>query len=382
MPINQSIFIQASVGHLGRNQPQDVKTIQQRLNELMPPSRKKLTVDGKCGPLTVACIKEFQKEVRGTTSPDGRVDPNKGTLAALNDPASASKWAKMSFGSPAVPSTPGAGPGGTMPHEEAMRTKFKEAGRDPEFDLFRRAFVDGSIPSMKIFLGTIGRSEDALKLAKAYLAMRSMGLTFEECREVFRAITGFRKAKAALELFDDLAKPASKFGKLLGFTGKVAGKAGLLVAVIEIADKMADGDYLFGATEAYKIVMGKAIPWAAMIEGLQSLVEAVAPDSWKASGVFKVMRACDPIGLGATAVDAVTTLALGAIDMVVKGKMDVDAMLPRLIRLVSRMKQGPTKVFAEMGEDLGDAMYEISQWKKSDFTYAISVFPKWIASGL
>lgn len=268
-----------------------------------------------------------------------------------------------------------------MPYEDAMRTKFKEAGRDPEFDMFRRAFVDGAIPAMKTFLGTIGRTEDAVKLAQAYLAMRRMGLTFEECREVFRAITGFRKAKAALELFDDLAKPTSKFGKLLGFTGKVAGKAGLLIAVIEIADKMADGDYLFGATEAYKIVMGKAVPWAAMIEGLQSLVEAVAPDSWKASGVFKVMRACDPIGLGATAVDAVTTLALGAIDMVVKGKMDVDAMMPRLIRLVSRMKQGPTKVFAEMGEDLGDAMYEISQWKKSDFTYAISVFPKWIASG-
>lgn len=377
MPINQSIFITQPVGYLGKNLPQDVKSIQQRLNELMPASRKKLTVDGKCGPLTVACIREFQKEVCGTAGPDGRVDPNKGTLAALNDPNSASKWAKMSFGAPAAPGAAG----GSMPHEEQMRAKFREAGREPEFDMFRRAFVDGSIPAMKNFLGAIGRAEDATKLASAFLALRRFGLTFEECREVMRAVTGMRKAKAAIELFDDLAKPTGKFTKFLGFTGKVAGRAGLLIAMIEIADKMADGDYLYGATEAYKIVMGKAVPWAAMIEGLQSLVEGIAPDSWKAKGVFKVMRACDPIGLGATAVDAVTTLALGAIDMVVKGKMDVDAMMPRLERLVSRMKQGPTKVFAEIGEDLGDAMFEISQWKRDDFTYAISVFPKWIASG-
>jgi len=376
MPITQSIFISQSVGQLGRNLPQDVKAIQQRLNELMPLSRVKLSVDGKCGPLSIACIKEFQKEVRGTRNPDGRVDPNKATLAALNDPASASKWAKMSIGAPAVPTVPG----GRMPHEDMMRAKFREAGREAEFDMFRRAFVDGSIPAMKNFLGAIGRSEDATKLVSAFLAMRKFGLTFEESREVMRAITGLRKQKAALDLFDDLAKPTGKFTKMLGFTGKVAGKAGLLIAMIEIADKMADGDYFYGATEAYKMVMGKAVPWAAMIEGLQSLVEGLAPDSWKSKGVFKVMRACDPIGLGAVAVDAVTTLALGAIDMVVKGKLDVDAMLPRLIRLVSRMKQGPTKVFAEIGEDLGDAMYEISKWKKDDFRYAISVFPKWIAS--
>lgn len=378
MSINQTIFITQSVGQLGRNASQDVKAIQQRLNELMPPSRKKLTVDGKCGPLSISCIKDFQKEVLGTRNPDGRVDPNKGTLAAMNDPASASKWAKMSFGAPAA-GTPAA-PAGGMPHEDMMRAKFREAGREAEFDMFRRAFVDGSIPAMKNFLGAIGRSEDAAKLVSAFLAMRKFGLTFEESREVMRAITGLRKQKAALELFDDLAKPTGKFTKLLGFSGKVAGKAGLLIAVIEVADKMADGDYLYGATEAYKMVMGKAVPWAAMIEGLQSLVEGLAPDSWKAKGVFKVMRACDPIGLGAVAVDAVTTIALGAVDMVVKGKMDVDAMLPRLTRLVSRMKQGPTKVFGEMGEDLGDALSEISLWKRDDFTYAISVFPKWIAS--
>lgn len=377
MAITQSILITQSVGNLGRNTTTDVKTIQTRLNELMPPHGKKLVVDGKCGPLTIGCIRDFQREVCGSRNPDGRVDPNKQTIAALNDPASASKWAKMSIGAPA---TPGAS-GGGMPHEAVIQTKFKEAGRAAEFDLFRRAVVDGSFGPMKAFLGSIGRTEDAAKLASAFLTLRKWGLTFEESREVMRAATGLRKQRAALELFDEISKPASKFGSLLGFAGKVGGRAGLLITIIEVADKFADGDYLYGTTEVYKAVMGKRVPWAAMIEGLQSLVEALAPGSVKTKGVFKVLRACDPIGLGAVAVDAITSLALGAVDMVAKGKMDVDAMMPRLERLAKRMKEGPTKVFAELGEDLGDAMYEISQWKRDDFTYAISVFPKWIASG-
>jgi len=377
MAITQTISITQSVGHLGRNLPPDVKAVQTQLNDLMPGTRKKLATDGKCGPLTVGCIKEFQKEVLGKQVPDGRVDPGKGTMAALNDPNSASKWAKMSF----APAPAAGGAGGDVPHEAAMRTKFQQAGRDNEFDQFRRALVDGSFGPMKNFLGSLGRAEDAAKIAACFVALRKWGLTFEEVREVMRAITGLRKQKAALDLFDDLAKPTGKFTKMLGFTGKIAGRAGLVITLIEVADKFADGDYLYGATEIYKMTMGKAVPWAAMLEGVQSLVEGLAPDSWKTKGVFKVLRACDPIGLGGVAVDAVTSLALGAIDMVVKGKMDVDVMIPRLTRLVDRMKQGPTKVFAEMGENLADAMYEISLWKRDDFSYAVSVFPKWIASG-
>jgi hypothetical protein len=376
MAIAQSIYISQSVGNLGRNAPQDVKTIQNRLNELMPAQAKKLVVDGKCGPLTIACIRDFQREVCGSRNADGRVDPNKSTLAALNDPASAGRWAKMSIGTPALPGTAGGG----VPHESALETKFRQSGRAGEFELFRRAIVDGSFGPMKAFLGSIGRADDAAKLAAAFITLRNWGLTFEEIREVMRAAVGIRKQAAALELFDEISKPASKFGSLVGFAGKIGGRGGLLITIIEVADKFADGDYLYGTTEVYKAVMGKRVPWAAMIEGLQSLVEALAPGSVKNKGVFKVLRACDPIGLGAVAVDAITSLALGAVDMVVKGKMDVDAMMPRLERLAKRMKEGPTKVFAELGEDLGDAMYEISQWKRDDFTYAISVFPKWIAS--
>lgn len=382
MAIMQTIFITKSVGAVGANLTPDVTAVQRQLNGQMPAQRSKLSVDGRCGPLTIACIKEFQKEVMGTRAPDGRVDPGKGTLAALNDPNSASKWAKMSFsGAPAAGAGTGTpGTGTSIPHEAAMEAKFRDAGKSSEWNEFRRALVDGSIPEMKKFLGGIGRAEDAQKLATAVLTLRKWGLSFEEIRHVMRAATGMRKQMAALELFEEISKPAGKFAKLAGFTAGVAGKAGLIVMVVEVADKFADGDYLYGAAELYKMFMGKAVPWAAVVEGVQSLVEAILPDSAKNSAVFKIIRACDPIGLGAAAVDAVTSLALGAIDMVLNRKMGIDALMPRLERLNTRLKQGPTKFFADMGENLGDALSELSQWRRDDWSYAASTVPGWIAS--
>ena len=94
MSINQTIFIQQSVGKQGVNHALDVKTVQAQLNAQAPATRTKLVVDGKCGAKTIAAISDFQKVVLGLIQPDGRVDPNGRTLRALNDPASEAKWAK------------------------------------------------------------------------------------------------------------------------------------------------------------------------------------------------------------------------------------------------------------------------------------------------
>ena len=87
---------------------------------------------------------------------------------------------------------------------------------------------------------------------------------------------------------------------------------------------------------------------------------------------FKVIRAIDPVGLGAAAVDSAGTLIQSAVDMVSKGKMDAGVMMPRLNRLVGRLKQGPTRIFAEMGENLGDALYEISKMTSDDWSTVAS----------
>lgn len=352
MPIYTSIGIRGSVGKGGQNLTTDVWVVQERLNDLMGPSRVELEVDGKSGSLTRGKIYDFQKTVVGLMHPDSRVDVNGKTIRALNDPGSELKWRRMSVSRPAKER----GDPGTIPYLADMERAFEEAGKPWEFKDYRRFFVDDTVPIIKIFVGTIGRSEDALTLVRVFMTMRRWGLTANEASVVFKAAIGLRNQRAALKLMAEMGDPVSRFGKVFEQIGKRAGFVGHLVTIIEIVDKFEQGDYLYGLSELYKHFMGKAIPWAAMIEGLQSLVEAILPKSTKNTMVFKLVRACDPIGLGATAVDAMSTIVLGAVDLIMKGKMDN----ARLNRLVDRMKQGPTTMFAEIGEDLGDAVFELT----------------------
>lgn len=74
--------ISASVGHGGRNVPDDVRQVQSLLVEAgaAPP----LTVDGLCGEQTVRAIRWFQEHVVRMASPDGRIDPAGPTWTALS----------------------------------------------------------------------------------------------------------------------------------------------------------------------------------------------------------------------------------------------------------------------------------------------------------
>lgn len=77
--------ISASVGAGGANRTRDVQIVQQLLNDV-PPERggpePPLVVDGIAGPLTRGAISKFQRARLGFS--DGRVDPDRQTLAALN----------------------------------------------------------------------------------------------------------------------------------------------------------------------------------------------------------------------------------------------------------------------------------------------------------
>jgi hypothetical protein len=79
----QMASINSSVGRDGVNSPKDVRVIQDLLNGCAHPPKPPLTVDGKVGPRTVTAIEDFQKHVLDRKRPDGRVDPDGRTLAAL-----------------------------------------------------------------------------------------------------------------------------------------------------------------------------------------------------------------------------------------------------------------------------------------------------------
>jgi hypothetical protein len=75
--------IHDSVGLGGANQPEDVKIVQALLNQRLHPSPG-LDEDGTINPKTTAAIQSFQSEVSHLVRPEGRVDPDGMTLAALN----------------------------------------------------------------------------------------------------------------------------------------------------------------------------------------------------------------------------------------------------------------------------------------------------------
>ncbi|MDI1242139.1 MAG: hypothetical protein PSX80_09495, partial [bacterium] len=122
------------------------------------------------------------------------------------------------------------------------------------------------------------------------------------------------------------------------------------------------GDAGAVAAELYKFVMGKLVPWGAIIEGVGSLLDGVVPEQTrKNSYAFKIMRSIDPIGLGAVTADTLGSIVTSGAEMAAAGRVDVDILTRRLTPLVARMKQGPASLFVELGENSGDALYELTQ---------------------
>lgn len=93
MPINTDIQLTGSVGRNGRNAPADVAVVQKLLAGFVRQQNGlALRTDGQVDDPTVTAIVDFQRLVARIPSPDGRVDPNGGTLRALiahNAPAGA-----------------------------------------------------------------------------------------------------------------------------------------------------------------------------------------------------------------------------------------------------------------------------------------------------
>lgn len=87
-PSRDSVQIAASVGEGAHNRLEDVRVIQDALNQVAPDSggpAPPLKVDGLCYGKTLAAIRKFQKEACGFKWPDGRVDPGGKTQSRLKE---------------------------------------------------------------------------------------------------------------------------------------------------------------------------------------------------------------------------------------------------------------------------------------------------------
>ncbi|MEZ0242110.1 MAG: hypothetical protein ACAH11_01960 [Sphingomonas sp.] len=99
-----TVTIGDSVGLEGGNREADVTAVQQLLNNVVGAlGLPALEVSGKADAATIVAITEYQRRVLKRPKPDGRVDPNGGTLKALNEAAPAPKEASAPAPAPATP---------------------------------------------------------------------------------------------------------------------------------------------------------------------------------------------------------------------------------------------------------------------------------------
>ncbi len=80
--------ITGSVGQRGDNLPGDARVVQALLNHNIDrlSGIGRLDVDGNIGPVSLQAIRDFQRQVLGSTAPDGLIAPGGRTIAILLEP--------------------------------------------------------------------------------------------------------------------------------------------------------------------------------------------------------------------------------------------------------------------------------------------------------
>lgn len=117
-------MVNQSVGRGGRNQPADVRRVQQLLNDNR--CSPQLIVDAACGPRTVEAVLWFQSRVLRMSRPDGLVEPHGATWRGLARRA-------------------GAAPGAAAPRADATAPDERRAFRHD-----RAKFVDPRVKELPV----------------------------------------------------------------------------------------------------------------------------------------------------------------------------------------------------------------------------------------
>lgn len=377
MPINSTIFIQGSVGRGGKNMKPDVSAVQQRLNDLMNPPRKRLTVDGLSGPKTEGVIADFQLNVLKFSRADRRVDPAGKTIRALNNPASEGTWARMSIDPNAGG---GGGDGGAVPKE--LNKTYSDEQQDKIADLrgkiaaqpdskeavdFLDFFIKMYIPLTKELLATATVTQflagtrggvGLTNFVKGIVSLRRLGFTAAEIVEILVQVKRNRGLDAGLRMLGSVGK-YPKLARAFKKIGRAALVAGVVVCVFEAVNYFRKGQIGPGMAEIYGTIMGMAVPWAAALDAAQTLIYDNFPElegNPKIKYAFRVLNAINPIGAGKVAVDSYYTMVKMIGDRIATGEWNWQ----EIEKLVDRMEKTPMRLFTEAGQYWGDLLGDLT----------------------
>jgi len=340
--------ISYSVGKKGRNDRDDVRVIQRKLNEFIFPPTTKLRVDGYAGTKTIGAILEFQKTYTNLRSIDGRVDPHGATIGRLNG--------RITFHPVQIRATSGTNAQenvfGSKETEQLIEQEVKtQGGTESNYEEFI-AFYKNIKPQINKYRKGIGTVNNIRKLVAFYFFWKRLininAYNISQMKEFPSMFSAFMSSdKDLVGLIKIADKPLNRFSKLLKSTSNVASKVGLVILAIDIVHALKTGDFGIATGKIYKYVMGKRVPWASMIGALQEFVELVLPGSTKNNKFFKILRTLDPIGLGAKGVDSVITSLCCLVQYVLGDATGSEA---KLQKLGARLRKGPTAFFTDIAD--------------------------------
>lgn len=233
----------------------------------------------------------------------------------------------------------------------------------PIIDEFLAYWSASQFPIVNNFLSSLTTLDSAVKVGRFFYQMKLWGYSGEHAARVLVFVAGLKSADA-LKIIELSMQHGPRLGKVLKSAGDIGTGISIFMAAVQCYLLIQQGEYSQVAAVIYKTVIGTAVAWGGAIDALQSVLEMFVPDYvQKNSTVFKVIRAVDPVGLGGIGVDTMVFFVQAAIDAL-RGKQFDDR---RMTELVKRMKTGPTRIFAEIGEEAGDALYDILQMDSQDW---------------
>ncbi len=212
--------------------------------------------------------------------------------------------------------------------------------------------------------------EQLIFAARFAVLLLKRGFSVSQVASAFERI-GKVSGPSRIAAIKKTVEVGGKFDKYLAAIGRGGSALDAVFLYVDLNDAVSRQDWPLATRTIYKFMAGKINFIAGTLDALQGLLEALVPErSQKVSGLFKIIRSCDLGGLGAAGVDSMTVLVMAAFDTM-RGKPFDEV---RFSQLVKRLHSGPTAIFADLGDNIGDVLFDLSRMQANDW-YALGKKP-------